>query len=136
MTCAADSGVTLMKHAAKLTLFGLSLLSGWCAGYEPVPKVHTYADMEAEITRNATRYNESQLLQHPEQTFDDTELVSSHFYQLPLSERVVYVMASFAQVKLDGEEAERMEVFLTYRNDPHFLSSLPPRLTKNDEAYA
>lgn len=101
---------------------------------DSIPKIHTYADMEAEITRNAERHNEG-LLSSGKIDFDDTEFMSSLFDELPLSERAVSIIASFAQEILDGEKAEFMYYRLTCEHYPHVLRDSVPPTTPADRAY-
>jgi hypothetical protein len=113
-----------------------SLFISWPSSADALKlKVHTYADLEAEITRNAERYNDSLLTSGEKRDFDDTELISSLFYQLPLPERVVYVIASFAQASLDGEKADVMYLFLTHQYYPHTQTDPVPPRTKEDVVY-
>jgi hypothetical protein len=105
-----------------------------CATNHPCsPK--TYAGLEAEVSRNAARYERSQLTRNPEQNLDSSELTFSLFFQLPLSERVVYIMDSFARVELDGEYAERMYAMLCNPRKPKAWWETPDPPTAEDEAY-
>ena len=95
----------------------------------------TYAGLEAEVSRNAARFERSQLTRNPEQNLDSSELTFSLFFQLPLSERVVYIMDSFARVELDGEYAERMYAMLCNLRKPKAWWETPSPPTAEDEAY-
>ena len=83
-----------------------------CAS-QPTGRVQTYADLKAEVCRYIASYQQSQLTHRPETGINSSRLSLTFFYQLPLSERVVCIMDSFAQVELDGEYSDQMIMMLT-----------------------
>ena len=106
-----------MRHRIPaIFLAALPLLCS-CAS-QRLSSIHTYADLEAETRRTTVRYLSSQLTSKPQQTLDTLDLAYGLFFQLPLRERVVYVMDSFANYDLDGENAEVMWAMLCNRNKP------------------
>jgi len=80
----------------------------------PPGRVRTNADLEAEVARNAARFQRSQLTWRPQRNLDNSALSFSLFFQLPLEERAVHIMSSFAAEDLDGEAYERMYARLSY----------------------
>jgi hypothetical protein len=88
-----------------------------------------------ELARYRVQYEASQLTAHPQRYLDTSHLYDTLFYQLPISERVIYVMESFANVTLDGEYSERMRIKLTHLKDPLYDDQLPPDATRADKAY-
>jgi hypothetical protein len=97
--------------------------------------VKTYADLKAAVCRYQATYQRAQLTRKPEErSLMSSVLSRTLFYQLPLSERVVCIMDSFAQVELDGEYAEDMDYMLTYSSLPKTIKGWDP-LTAADRSY-
>jgi len=95
--------------------------------------VKTYADLEAAVRRYEARYQRSQLTSRPARSLRGSDLSDKLFYQLPLSERVVCIMDSFARVELDGEYGFEMFVMLSYSSGRGSFARNPP--TAADRAY-
>jgi hypothetical protein len=98
--------------------------------------VKTNADVDAELARYRSTYQASQLTSRPQRDLDPSHLYDTLFYRLPISERAIYVMESFANVTLDGEYSERMQIKLIHLRDPHYDSQVvPPNTTPADKEY-
>lgn len=86
-------------------------------------RVQTYADLKAAVCQNAARFQRSQLTDKPERSLYSSGLALELFYKLPVSERVIYIMDSFASEDLDGEYAEDMLIMLCNPKKPAFPHS-------------
>ena len=122
------------RQAIKWCLPLVSALSCCCC-VAPPGRVRTNADLEAEVARNAARFQRSQLTWRPQRNLDNSALSFSLFFQLPLEERAVHIMSSFAAEDLDGEAYERMYARLSYRTEPRFWWGSPKPPTAEDKAY-
>jgi hypothetical protein len=112
-------------------LLGIVLFSA-CVFPSPVRK---YADLEAAVTRMRADWQRSQLTDHPQETLILSDLSYKLFFRLPLAERAVVVMDSFANADLDGEYASTMGLMLSYRTKPDSRSLLRPSRREDDRAY-
>ena len=79
--------------------------------------VQTYADLEASMWRRHYQYQSSQLTNHPLRDPGWRDREFTLFFQLPLRERVIDIMTSFARVQTDGETGEMLSAMLHYRGD-------------------
>lgn len=105
-----------MKCLPVVAFVSASLLSS-CANKSPAP-VQTYADLEASMWQRLYAYRSSQLSDHPLRNPGWRDGQFALFFQLPLCERVVAIMTSFATVQTDGETGEMLSTMLRYRGDP------------------
>lgn len=79
------------------------------------PQAHTYADVEANVARMRADWERSQLTDSPQQSLITRDRRYALFFQLPLPERAVVIMHSFANADLDGELAFMMGQMLLCR---------------------
>jgi hypothetical protein len=91
--------------------------------------------LQAAVTRLGADWQRSQLTNHPQQTLIPSDLRYKLFFRLPLSERAVVVMDSFASADLDGEYASTMGLMLLYRTQPDSRSLLTSSHPDDDRAY-
>ena len=101
-----------MKNAPILAAAALSVLP--CACTSP-QSARTYTDVEVAVARMQADYQRSQLTEHPQQSCITSDLKYNLFFRLPLAERAVVVMDSFANASLDGELACTMGLILQCR---------------------
>lgn len=94
-------------------LVGSALGMLFCACH--TAPVDTYADVEANVARMRADWERSQLTDHPQQNLLTRDRRYELFFRLPLSERAVVVMDSFANADLDGELAFMMGQMLLCR---------------------
>lgn len=101
-----------MKTARFLAVAALTVLPCSCT----FPRfARTYTDVEVAVVRMHADYACSQLTEHPPQNCITRDLRYKLFFHLPLEERAVVVMDSFANVSLDGELASMMSLMLRGR---------------------
>ena len=98
-----------MKTARLLAVAALGMLP--CACTSP-KSARTYTDVEVAVVRMQADYARSKLTEHPQQNCITRDLRYKLFFQLPLEERAVVVMDSFANASLDGELAFMMSLML------------------------
>ena len=111
-----------MKTARFLAVAALCMLP--CACTSP-KSARTYADLEVAVVRMQADYSRSQLTEHPQQNCITRDLRYKLFFQLPLEERAVVVLDSFANASLDGELAFMMSQMLRCRTQAAAESQRP-----------
>ena len=99
--------------ARLLACLALGALACACA---TKPRARTYADVETAVARMQADWERSQLTDHPQKSLITRDLRFRLFFQLPLAERAVVVMDSFASTDLDGELAFFMLQRLIHRD--------------------
>ena len=115
MTCNPLTPNPSQMTARSLVTLALATLSCACSNSPPV---HTYADVEAAVTRMQAEWQRSQLTDHPQQVLITQDRRYHLFFKLPLAERAIVVMDQFANFEFDGEAASTMGLMLLYRTQP------------------
>ena len=105
-----------------------------CAS-QRLSSIHTYADLEAEMSRRTISYRCSQLTRHPQDHLWLSDDGVKVFFQLPFRERVFDIMDSFSKTELDGEYAENMMAMLLNKNEPRNWLAIPNPHPAEDIAY-
>lgn len=115
-----------MTRRFLLAAFLLGVLPGSHAATPPAAR--TFADVEVAVTRMQAEWQRSQLTAHPQGSLITRDRRFELFYGLPMSERAVVVMDSFAGAELDGELAFMMGQMLLYRSHPGAARTKDDRL--------
>jgi hypothetical protein len=127
----------LLRASGLMTarLLGIATVVVLFSACVSTPPVRTYADLEAAVTRMRADWQRSQLTDHPQETLITSDLSYKLFFRLPLAERAVVVMDSFASADLDGEYASTMGLMLYYRTQPDSRSLGTSSRHDDDRAY-